>query len=246
MLIIPAIDLKGGKCVRLRRGNMNEVTVFSGDPLATAARWVEAGAKRLHIVDLDGAAMGKPAHVMTVTEIAGQFPDLVIQVGGGIRDEEMVQEYLNRGVQFVVLGTRAVTQPHVVRDLCLEFPGHIIVGLDMRDGKVATAGWSKLSHHDALDMARHFEGDGVAAIVFTDISRDGMMSGVNVKSTNEIASAVNIPVIAAGGVSSMDDVKTVCAESEEGIVGLIVGRALYEGTVDLKAAQKLADDLSAD
>ncbi len=244
MLLIPAIDLKDGRCVRLRQGRMEEETVFSEDPVAMAGRWVEQGCRRLHVVDLDGAARGEPVNSGVVREIARAHPDVPIQVGGGIRDEEGIEAYLEAGVQFVILGTRAIAAPHFVPDVCTEFPGHIIVGLDARDGKVATDGWSKLSHHDVIDMAQRFERDGVEAIVYTDIGRDGMMSGVNVESTVELARSIHIPVIASGGVSSLDDVRALCAVADEGIVGAIVGRALYEGEVDLEAGQRLADDLS--
>ena len=241
MLVIPAIDLKDGKCVRLRQGAMDDVTVFSEDPVAMAARWVEAGARRLHIVDLDGAASGAPKNAGIVRAIASAHPDLPIQVGGGIRHEDTVQDYLDIGVQYVILGTRAISSPHFVNDLCLEFPGHIIVGLDARDGKVAVDGWSKLSHHDVIDMAQHFETDGVAAIVFTDIGRDGMMRGLNVESTVELAGSIHIPVIASGGVTDENDIRRLCECDEEGIIGVIVGRALYEGTIELEHAQALAD-----
>ncbi len=241
MLVIPAIDLKDGKCVRLRQGAMDDVTVFSEDPVAMAARWVEAGARRLHIVDLDGAASGAPKNAEIVRAIAAAHPDLPIQVGGGIRHEDTVQDYLDIGVQYVILGTRAISSPHFVNDLCLEFPGHIIVGLDARDGKVAVDGWSKLSRHDVIDMAQHFETDGVAAIVFTDIGRDGMMRGLNVESTVELAGSIHIPVIASGGVTDENDIRRLCECDEEGIIGVIVGRALYEGTIELEHAQALAD-----
>ena len=241
MLVIPAIDLKDGKCVRLRQGAMDDVTVFSEDPVAMAARWVEAGARRLHIVDLDGAATGAPKNAGIVRAIASAHPDLPIQVGGGIRHEDTVQDYLDIGVQYVILGTRAISSPHFVNDLCLEFPGHIIVGLDARDGKVAVDGWSKLSRHDVIDMAQHFETDGVAAIVFTDIGRDGMMRGLNVESTVELAGSIHIPVIASGGVTDENDIRRLCECDEEGIIGVIVGRALYEGTIELEHAQALAD-----
>ncbi|MGD8629926.1 MAG: 1-(5-phosphoribosyl)-5-[(5-phosphoribosylamino)methylideneamino]imidazole-4-carboxamide isomerase [Gammaproteobacteria bacterium] len=245
MLLIPAIDLKDGRCVRLRQGRMEDETVFGEDPVEVARRWVDAGARRLHMVDLNGAFAGKPVNAGVVKAVAEAFPDLPIQVGGGIRDEETVQAYLDAGVQYVIIGTKAVSAPHFVNDLCLEFPGHIIVGLDARDGKVAIDGWSKLSHHSVYDMAQRFEQDGVEAIVFTDIGRDGMMTGVNVDSTVELAQAITIPVIASGGITSMDDIRALCAVAEEGIMGAITGRAIYEGTLDLAEAQKLADELTA-
>jgi phosphoribosylformimino-5-aminoimidazole carboxamide ribotide isomerase len=241
MIIIPAIDIKDGKCVRLRQGRMDDETIFAENPVDMADRWVAAGAKRIHIVDLDGATDGKPRIFSIVKEIANKYPDIPIQVGGGIRDEDTVQEYLECGVQYVIIGTRAITAPHFVNDLCLEFPGHIIVGLDAKNGKVAIDGWSKLSHHDVIDMAQHFESDGVAAIVYTDISRDGMMQGLNVESTVELAAAIHIPVIASGGVTDKSDIERLCATDEEGIIGVVVGRSLYEGTIDLKEAQQIAD-----
>ncbi len=243
MLLIPAIDLKDGKCVRLRQGRMDDATIFSDDPVAMAARWVEAGARRLHLVDLNGAFEGKPVNGEVVHAIAEAFPDLPIQIGGGIRDEETVQTYLDAGVEYVIIGTKAVNAPHFVNDLCLEFPGHIIVGLDAKDGKVAIDGWSKLSKHDVIDMARHFEEDGVSSIIYTDIGRDGMMTGVNVEATVKLAQAVNIPIIASGGITNLDDVRALCAVAEEGISGAITGRAIYEGTLDFAEGQKLADEL---
>jgi len=242
MLLIPAIDLKGGKCVRLRQGRMEDDTVFSDDPVAVATRWVDAGAKRIHIVDLDGAFAGEPVNAEIVHVIAEAHPDVPIQIGGGIRDEDTIQTYLNAGVQYVIIGTKAVTTPHFVADVCLEFPGHIIVGLDARDEKVAVDGWSKLSNHDVIDLARQFQNEGVSAIVFTDIGRDGMMTGVNVKSTVKLAQAISIPVIASGGITNMDDIKALCAVEDEGIMGAITGRAIYEGTLDFAQAQKLADN----
>ena len=243
MLVIPAIDLKDGQCVRLRQGRMEDSTVFSDDPVAMASRWVDAGCRRLHLVDLNGAFAGKPVNAGAIKAVAEAFPELPIQVGGGIRDEDTVQAYLDAGVQYTIIGTKAVSAPHFVNDLCLEFPGHIIVGLDAKDGKVAIDGWSKLSNHSALDMAKRFEQDGVEAIVFTDIGRDGMMSGVNVDSTVELAQAIHIPVIASGGITGIDDIRALCAVTEEGIMGAITGRALYEGTLDLAEAQQLADEL---
>jgi phosphoribosylformimino-5-aminoimidazole carboxamide ribotide isomerase len=241
MLLIPAIDLKDGKCVRLRQGRMDDATVFSDDPVDVARRWVAAGAKRLHIVDLNGAFAGQPVNADAIQAIAEAFPDLPLQVGGGIRDEDTVQAYLDIGVNFVIIGTKAVSAPHFINDLCLEFPGHIIVGLDAKDGRAAIDGWSKLSHHNVQELAQRFERDGVAAIVYTDIGRDGMMNGVNVESTVELARSVTIPIIASGGVSSMDDIKALCAVEGEGIMGAIIGRALYEGSIDLAAAQKYVD-----
>ncbi|MGB7931371.1 MAG: 1-(5-phosphoribosyl)-5-[(5-phosphoribosylamino)methylideneamino]imidazole-4-carboxamide isomerase [Gammaproteobacteria bacterium] len=243
MLVIPAIDLKDGKCVRLRQGRMDDETVFGDDPVEVAQRWVDAGARRLHMVDLNGAFAGKPVNAGVIKAVAEAFPDLPIQVGGGIRDEDTVAAYLEAGVQYTIIGTKAVSTPHFINDLCLEFPGHILVGLDAREGRIAIDGWSKLSHHSAIDMARRFEQDGVEAIVFTDIGRDGMMTGVNVDSTVRLAQAVTIPVIASGGITNMDDIRALCAVSDEGIMGAITGRALYEGALDLAVAQKLADEL---
>ncbi len=236
MLLIPAIDLQGGECVRLRQGKMDDVTVFSSDPVQMAQRWFDAGARRLHMVDLDGAASGKPENAAVIHEVVEALPDMDIQVGGGIRDEDSIEAYLNAGVRYVILGTKAVNAPHFVGDVCVEFPGHIIVGLDAKDGKVATDGWSKLSHHDVIDMAKHFEQDGVEAIIFTDIGRDGMMQGVNVESTAELARAITIPVIASGGVTDMKDIDALCEVADDGVQGVIIGRAIYEGTLDLEQA----------
>ena len=244
MIVIPAIDIKGGHCVRLRQGRMDEETTFSEDPLAMAKRWRDAGARRLHVVDLDGAVQGKPVNLKIIQSIVDAFPDLEIQVGGGIRDEDTIEEFVASGVRYVILGSKAVAAPHFVADVCVEFPGHIIIGLDAKDGKVATHGWSKLSNHDVKDIAQHFERDGVEAIIYTDISRDGMLSGLSLESTVELARCVNIPVIASGGISSLDDVRALCATEDEGVVGVIAGRALYEGHLDLAQAQALADELT--
>ena len=233
MLLIPAIDLKEGHCVRLRQGRMEDNTVFSEDPLAVANRWVEAGAKRLHIVDLDGAFAGNPVNAEVIHQICAAHPTLDVQVGGGIRDEDTIQTYLHAGVRYVIIGTKAINAPHFVGDVCAEFPGHIIVGLDAKDGKVAIDGWSKLSNHDVIDIAQQFEQDGVEAIIYTDISRDGMMQGVNLESTRNLARAINIPVFASGGVSNYDDIKALCHYECEGVRAAIVGRALDDGTIDL-------------
>ena len=243
MLLIPAIDLKDGKCVRLKQGDMLKATVYSDDPVSVARRWGDAGARRLHIVDLDGASDGRPVNSVIIHEIADSCPDVPIQVGGGIRDEDTIQEYLDAGVRFVILGTKAVTAPHFVSDVCIEFPGHIIVGLDVREGKVAIDGWSKLSRRDAVDLAQHFEADGVAAIVFTDIGRDGMMTGLNVEAAVNFARKLNVPVIASGGVAALDDIRALCKVHAEGIDGAITGRAIYEGTLEFAEAQILADEL---
>ena len=241
MILIPAIDLKEGKCVRLRQGRMEDETIFSDNPVEVATRWVNEGAKRLHLVDLDGAFAGKPVNANVVHDIAEAHPDLIIQVGGGIRDEDTIQAYLNAGVQYVIIGTKAVNVPHFVSDVCAEFPGHIIVGLDAKDGKVAIDGWSKLSKHDIIDLAQHFENDGVDSIIYTDIGRDGMMKGVNVEATAKLARAISIPVIASGGITTIDDIKELGKVSDDGIMGAITGRAIYEGTLDFAEGEKLAE-----
>lgn len=244
MLVIPAIDLKDGKCVRLEQGRMDTDKVYSADPLATARRWVEAGARRLHIVDLNGAAGGRPVNAEVIHAIAEAFPQVPIQVGGGIRDEDTIQEYLAAGVSYVIIGTKAVTASHFVADVCMEFPGHIVVGLDVREGRVAIEGWSKLSRHNAVEIARQLQDDGVNAIIYTDISRDGMLGGVNVEATVELARGLSIPVYAAGGITNLDDIRALCRCADEGIGGAITGRAIYEGTLDFAAAQQLADELT--
>ncbi|MDR9455261.1 MAG: 1-(5-phosphoribosyl)-5-[(5-phosphoribosylamino)methylideneamino]imidazole-4-carboxamide isomerase [Spiribacter sp.] len=243
MQLIPAIDLKNGKCVRLRQGRMDDETIFSDDPLAVARRWVEAGSRRLHLVDLDGAVAGVPINADIVGRIAETHPGVDIQVGGGIRSFEVIQTYLDVGVDYVIIGTQAVREPNFVDDACLEFPGHIVVGLDAREGLVATDGWAETSTEQASALAQRFEDAGVESIVFTDIGRDGMMSGVNVAATADLARAIGIPVIASGGVSTLDDVRALCAVAGDGISGAIVGRALYEGSLDLAEAQTLADTL---
>lgn len=240
MLLIPAIDLKEGKCVRLRQGKMEDNTIFSDDPVAVAGKWVAAGAKRLHLVDLDGAFAGQSRNADIIHEIVETYPDMPIQIGGGIRDEDTIQGYLNAGVQYVIIGTKAVSEPHFVSEVAAEFPNHIIIGLDAKDGKVAIDGWSKLSHHDVLDMAQRFEADGVEAIVYTDISRDGMMTGVNIEATAKLAEAVHIPIIASGGISNMDDIHALGRLVDDGVVAAITGRAIYEGTLDFAEAEKIA------
>lgn len=243
MLIIPAIDLKDGKCVRLRQGRLSDETVYGDDPIKMSDHWASQGARRLHIVDLDGAQTGKPQHGAIIKEIVQRHPDLPIQVGGGIRTDDDVQSYLDAGVQFVILGTRAISLPHFVKDLCLEFPARIIVGLDVKDGRVAHAAWSKLSHHNLIDLAQHFEDDGVAAFAYTDIQGDGMLTGLNIDGAREFAEQISVPVIVAGGLRDLKDVEALCGLEDVNVVGAITGRAIYEKTLDLAAAQALADKL---
>lgn len=241
MLLIPAIDLKDGQCVRLRQGRMEDSTVFAHDPVSMAQRWMEEGARRLHLVDLNGAFAGKPVNGEVVRAIAARFPTLPIQIGGGIRDAATVAAYLEAGVQYCIIGTKAVQEPAFVRELCQQFPGHIIVGIDAKNGMVATHGWAEVSGMSAVALAQQFAQVGVSAIVYTDISRDGMMQGVNVEETAKLAASINIPVIASGGVTNMDDIKALCAVENQGVMGAILGRALYEGTLDLQAAQQFVD-----
>lgn len=242
MLIIPAIDLKDGQCVRLRQGLMDDSTVFSDDPVAMAARWVEAGCRRLHLVDLNGAFVGEPVNGAVVTAIAAAYPDLPIQIGGGIRTLETIEHYINAGVSYVIIGTKAVKEPEFVAEACAAFPGKVIVGLDARDGLVATDGWAEVSEVRATDLARRFESDGVAAIVYTDIARDGMMQGVNVEATVAMAQASSIPVIASGGITDIQDIRALMNVAHTGICGAITGRAIYEGTLDVADAQRLCDE----
>lgn len=241
MLIIPAIDLKNGQCVRLRQGRMDDDTVFSDDPVGMAGAFVTQGARRLHLVDLDGAFAGEPVNDGVVKAICEAYPAVPVQVGGGIRSHAQATAYLQAGVSWVIIGTQAVRDPGFVVSLCGSYPGRIIVGLDARDGKVAVEGWAEASEMHALTLAKRFEAIGVAAIVYTDISRDGMMQGVNAEATGELANAVDIPVIASGGVSSLDDIELLGKLEGRGVAGAIVGRALYEGSIDLAAAQVKAD-----
>lgn len=242
MLIIPAIDLKDGECVRLRQGRMDESTVFSKNPVDMARQWVEKGARRLHLVDLNGAFAGEPVNGNVVQAIAHEFPELPIQIGGGIRNIETIERYLEAGVNYVILGTAAVKNPSFVEEACRHFRGHIIVGLDAKDGMVATDGWAEVSNVKATDLAKEFDKHDVSAIVYTDISRDGMMQGVNVEATVAMAEASSIPVIASGGITNLEDIKALSAVAEKGILGAITGRAIYEGTLDVKEAQHFCDE----
>ncbi len=244
MLLIPAIDLKDGRCVRLRQGRMDDETVFADDPVEMASRWVAAGARRLHLVDLNGAFAGEPVNGAAIRAIAAAYPDLPIQVGGGIRDEATIAAYLAAGVQWCIIGTQAVKEPAFVARACQAFPGHVIIGLDARDGQVAIQGWAEITPHRVVDLARRFEGDGVSAIIYTDIGRDGMMTGPNVAATLALAEAIKIPVIASGGITDLDDIRALCAVAASGITAAITGRAIYEGTLDFAAGQRLADELT--
>ena len=247
MLLIPAIDLKDGHCVRLEQGEMKSATSFSDDPAAMARRWVDAGARRLHLVDLNGAFAGKPVNEAAVKSIVravgGEIP---IQLGGGIRDLDTIERYLDDGLSYIIIGTAAVKSPGFLKDACTAFGGHILVGLDARDGKVATDGWSKLTGHEVIDLARKFEDYGVEGVIYTDIGRDGMLSGINVEATVKLAQALTVPVFASGGLSSIDDIEKLCAVESEGIDGVICGRSIYTGALDFAAAQARADELSVE
>ncbi|MCW8943203.1 MAG: 1-(5-phosphoribosyl)-5-[(5-phosphoribosylamino)methylideneamino]imidazole-4-carboxamide isomerase [Sedimenticola sp.] len=245
MLLIPAIDLKDGHCVRLRQGRMEDETIFSNDPVEVAGRWVEAGARRLHLVDLNGAFAGEPVNGGVIQAIAKAYPDLPIQVGGGIRDEKTIQAYLEAGVDFVIIGTQAVKEPEFVARACAAFPGHVIVGLDAKEGMVAIDGWATVTDQEVTELSRRFEQDGVSAIVYTDIGRDGMMTGPNVEATAALANAVNIPIVASGGITDIGDIEALCKAETANIMGAITGRAIYEGTLDFAAGQSLADSLSS-
>lgn len=242
MLLIPAIDLKDGQCVRLKQGDMDQATVFAEDPAAQARHWVEQGARRLHLVDLNGAFAGKPRNEAAIRAIVKAVGDEVpVQLGGGIRDLETVERYLDGGVSYVIIGTAAVKNPGFLKDACTAFGGHIIVGLDARDGKVATDGWSKLTGHEVIDLAKKFEDYGCEAIIYTDIGRDGMLQGINLEATVRLAQAVRIPVIASGGLSNEADIDALCDIEAEGVNGVICGRAIYSGDLDFSAAQRRAD-----
>jgi len=255
MLLIPAIDLKDGQCVRLKQGDMDQATVFSQDPAEMARHWLLQGARRLHLVDLNGAFAGQPKNKLAIQSIvkavqefaiANNIKEIPVQLGGGIRDLDTIEQYLDGGITYIIVGTAAVKNPGFLQDACGAFPGHIIVGLDAKDGKVATDGWSKLSKHNVIDLGKKFEDYGVESIIYTDIGRDGMMGGVNIEATVKLAQSVSIPIIASGGVHDIKDVEALCKVRDEGIEGVICGRSIYEGTLDLKKAQARADKLTGE
>jgi phosphoribosylformimino-5-aminoimidazole carboxamide ribotide isomerase len=247
MLLIPAIDLKDGKCVRLKQGDMNDSTTFGEDPAAMARRWLDAGARRLHLVDLNGAFAGKPVNEAAIKAIIREVGnEIPVQLGGGIRDLDTIERYLDDGLSYVIIGTAAVKNPGFLKDACSAFGGHIIVGLDAKDGKVATDGWSKLSGHEVIDLAKKFEDYGVEGVIYTDIGRDGMLSGVNIEATVKLAQALTVPVIASGGLSNIANIEALCAVEDEGVEGVICGRAIYTGDLDFAAAQKRADELNGE
>ncbi len=247
MLLIPAIDLKDGRCVRLRQGDLQDATIFSEDPVTVAEQWYDQGARRLHLVDLNGAVAGKPKNEDVIKAIVRAVgDDIPVQIGGGIRDLDTIERYLDFGIEYIIIGTAAVKDPGFLQDACSAFPGNIIVGLDAKDGKVATDGWSKLTKHDVLDLGRKFEDYGVESIIYTDIGRDGMLTGVNIEATVRLAQHVRIPVIASGGVTDIKDIEALCEVEQEGVEGVILGRSIYEGTLDFQEAQDRADELNED
>ena len=245
MLLIPAIDLKDGHCVRLQQGDMKLSTTFGEDPAKMARRWVDAGARRLHLVDLNGAFAGKPVNEGAIKAILAEVGDEIpVQLGGGIRDLDTIERYLDDGLSFIIIGTAAVKNPGFLRDACTAFGGHIIVGLDAKDGKVATDGWSKLTGHEVVDLAKKFQDYGVEGVIYTDIGRDGMLSGINIEATVKLAQALTIPVIASGGLSNIADIERLCAVEDQGVTGVICGRAIYSGDLDFAAAQARADEIA--
>lgn len=239
MIIIPAVDIKDGKCVRLLQGRMDAETVFGDDPSVMAKKWEDQGAQLIHVVDLDGAVKKQPMNMPAIEKII-QTVNVPVQVGGGIRNEETVKKYLDAGVRKVIIGTEAIRNPEMIDRLCKNFPDQIVVGIDAKDGWVAIEGWTETTRIKAVDLAMRFEASGVTAINFTDIHRDGMQTGPNIEATRQLARAVTISIIASGGVSKIEDIRNLLALEPEGVQGVITGRALYSGTLNLKEAIRLA------
>lgn len=243
MLLIPAIDLKDGQCVRLQQGDMNAATVFSDNPVEMAIHWLDQGARRLHLVDLNGAFSGKPVNDKIIQEILDEVDgDVPIQIGGGIRDLNTIERYVDAGISHVIIGTAAIKNPGFLQDACSAFGGHIILALDAKDGIIATNGWSKLTKQHVVDFAKKVEDFAIESIIYTDIGRDGMLSGINIDATVKLAQSTSIPIIASGGLGSLKDIESLCAIEDEGIEGVICGRAIYSGELDFAKAQSFADD----
>ena len=239
MKIIPAIDIQNGNCVRLRQGDFAQETIFDKNPLNIAQKWVDEGAERLHLVDLDGARLGSPINLDIISSICKKFPSIPIQIGGGIRDLKTAENYLLAGATYIIIGTKAVEEPKFVKELCKIFPGNIIVGVDAKNGEVATDGWESVSDKNVIELSKEFENIGVSEIVYTDIEKDGMMKGLNMDATLNLAKSVNIPIIASGGVSCLDDIQKMKPYVGSGITGIIIGRALYEKTITIKEAKNI-------
>lgn len=237
MIIIPAVDIKDGQCVRLKQGVISEKTTFSDKPEEMAKKWYESGAERLHVIDLDGAFTGKPVNMNVIERIVKEVP-IPVEVGGGIRDMDTINFYMDIGVQYVILGTVALSRPDILIEACNNYPNRIILGIDAKNGRVAVEGWTKRSDFTPLEIFRRFESYNIASIIYTDIKRDGMKIGPNIEAIKKLAISINIPVIASGGVGNMEDIKNILPLSIYGVEGVIVGRALYDGEIDLKEAIK--------
>ena len=239
MIVIPAVDLKDGRCVRLSQGRMDQESVYSENPVEMAKHWESKGAERLHVVDLNGAVMGRPFHQSLIKEIAKSI-HIPVEVGGGIRDLETIENYLSSGVEWVILGTVALRNRSLVEEACRQFPRKVILGIDARRGKVAIQGWKEEVSLEAIELAKQFEGLGLSAIIFTDIERDGMSTGLNSEMTGALARSISIPVIASGGVSRIEDIEHLLDLESDGVIGVITGRALYTGRLDLEEAIRIS------
>ena len=239
MKIIPAIDIQNGNCVRLKQGDFNRETIFHKSPLEMAQKWINDGAERLHLVDLDGARLGNPINIEIFSKICKKFPEVPIQIGGGIRNFKTAEQYLEAGASYIIIGTKAVEEPNFIKQLCKKFPHKIIVGIDAKNGEVATEGWKSITSKSAMELAKEFEDYGVSEIVYTDIEKDGMMQGLNIMATVSLAKSINIPVIASGGVSCIEDIHEISDYKQSGISGIIIGRALYEKKFNISEAKRI-------